>query len=605
MNAKTLSVDLRSSVLYITLNTPSCAVNIFNAQLGLDLLDVLGSLDGSARAVVVESAKPDSFLNGASLMMASAVSTAEAAPRSTSAILRAYQAFEDLEIPSITAIRGNCYGCGVEFALRARYRVAADSYDTHFYMTELAEYLLLPAFGAPHRLPRMVGLEPAVRFLLWGERWSASEALSQGLVDGCFPVSDFEEIVGRLAADLARDGRSSLLAEPRRGAESHGDDVRLRARERIGSLPPAYRGVYTTCFDLMEQSMRSESLADDDSEMVAALKSAMAPIARAAITYFFVSQTCDLSCLRGSEVPSSFRVNADGAEPAPRFLRDELQRRRLRDVTFHEGPETDDSPGALRFVAYPGTTSQAKKPIAVADALCLSPLEWAGDVVLYAPVWRRGSPFVEIACREVCDAAQATYRLLLRAGVRSIITRPSRTFAINDLMRAYLWPQVAFLQGGGAPTDLGMTLVDFGFVALPGDWLPGWDLEAVAALLAGDTAPASVRSACREALQALPRARDASGGTPNDPVRAAVLVSLMAFARQSLESGVVSHPSLVDVAAREVVDFPLGHASLCRYGTAKRARELLETSVSFSALAVPAAIDALKGYADNGKNYYR
>ena len=65
-------------------------------------------------------------------------------------------------------MQGNCYGCGVELALRCDHRVAADSADTHFYMTEINDYLFVPIFEATMRLPLLLGLENATRLLREG-----------------------------------------------------------------------------------------------------------------------------------------------------------------------------------------------------------------------------------------------------------------------------------------------------------------------------------------------------------------------------------------------------------------------------------------------------
>jgi hypothetical protein len=52
-----------------------------------------------------------------------------------------------------------------------------------------------------------------------------------------------------------------------------------------------------------------------------------------------------------------------------------------------------------------------------------------------------------------------------------------------------------------------------------------------------------------------------------------VLTSLGVFAIEAISSGEVPHPALVDVMARELIDFPLMHGSLCRFmNSAERAR---------------------------------
>jgi 3-hydroxyacyl-CoA dehydrogenase/enoyl-CoA hydratase/3-hydroxybutyryl-CoA epimerase len=149
---------LRQGVLHLTLDSPG-AVNVFSRDVASMLCDQLQDLDrGAVRAVVLESGKPGSFVNGVGLMLAGSVRAVEDAVRLTGPVRDAYRALRDCPVPTVSAIRGNCFGCGVELALQCQYRVASDERDTRFYMTEVADYLMIPTFGATQDLPRLLGL---------------------------------------------------------------------------------------------------------------------------------------------------------------------------------------------------------------------------------------------------------------------------------------------------------------------------------------------------------------------------------------------------------------------------------------------------------------
>src|SRR5690349_723449 len=125
-------------VVVISLDTPGSDFNVFSHDAATELLVILGQIDPNrVRALIFRSGKPASFINGVGLMLAGTAQTIEDIPRMTRTVTRAYRAMRELPIPSIAAIRGNCYGCGVEFALHCDYRLAAHTYDTHFYMTEI------------------------------------------------------------------------------------------------------------------------------------------------------------------------------------------------------------------------------------------------------------------------------------------------------------------------------------------------------------------------------------------------------------------------------------------------------------------------------------
>jgi enoyl-CoA hydratase/carnithine racemase len=603
---KALSTSLREGVLYVTLDTPACSVNIFTHAAALELLSILENLDPAARALVFRSAKPHSFVNGASLMLASAVSKPEDLPRLTAPIRRAYDALGALPIPTLAAVRGSCYGCGVELTLRCRFRVAGDSHDAQFYMTEVADYLLVPTFGSTQYLPHVLGLEAATDFLLWGERWSGSEALSRGLVSGCLPDSEFDFAVERIATDLARRGESPLL---RSSVPRAATDVRAlgaRTRERIRHLPPAYRGVYETCYSLMEQAALKRTLdaAGFQDEVMASGRSIMAPISKASVAFFFVRQLNEQVVTRGTEDQSTFRVACDTSAEPVRFLRQQLESRKIRGVSFAEFAGARADSATCSIMAYPQARAD-RTCFAFSADLELDEPESSAEVILYAPTWRRGTPFVEIASSTPSDKTATAFRLFAKAGVAAVVTQPRTGFVTNDLLCAFLRPQVAFVKSGGSPGELAATLSQLGFTRLPGDWLPGWDLSKLARLLhGGGSSPESI-GAIQAALGALPCARAADGAAPSGPVESAILVSLLSFARRALADGCAKHPSVLDVVAREVIDFPIGSTSLCRYLTVERARQLGERETEVAALVSDDELDALKDFIGQRRDFYR
>jgi len=608
MKAQPLSTETSDGVLTITLDTPACPVNIFTHEAAVQLLGIVGGIDTRrTRAVIFRSAKPHSFVNGASLMLASAVGKPEDLTRLTAPIRQAYRALGDLPIPTIEAIRGSCYGCGVELALRCKFRVAGDSYDAHFYMTEIADYLLVPTFGSTQYLPRMLGLESATNFLLWGERWPARRALEHGLIDGCFSDGELDAAAQQVARDLARDGTSPLLRVRGAPARSDVEAFGKRTRERIDRLPPEYRGVYATCYALIERAVLKDTLDAEDleAEVQASARSVVAPISKASVGFFFVRQLNEQVSLRGAPAPSTFHVRCDMSAEAPRYFRAELEGRRIRGLTFDDLAARPGSPDALEVRAYgsAGLESSSARSLAICDTPEPAAPDLGGGPVLYAPAWRGGAAFVEIAYPEPAADGQRAFRLLARAGIHSITTRPKNTFVTNALLRAYLTPQVAFLAAGGTRWDLAATLLDLGFTRLPGDWLVGWDLDRLALVL--DRGGARGVTGLPTTLASLPSTRELEGGTVSPSLENAVLASLLAFARAALREGSVVHPCAIDVAARELIDFPLGKTSLCRYLTVTRARRLGDQASSIASLVGVHVLDSVQQYADGKRDFYR
>ncbi len=82
--------------------------------------------------------------------------------------------------PVVAVLNGAVLGGGLELALAAHYRIAAET--AQFGLPEVA-LGLLPGAGGTQRLPRLIGAGPALDLMLTGEPIPASRAHSMGLVD--------------------------------------------------------------------------------------------------------------------------------------------------------------------------------------------------------------------------------------------------------------------------------------------------------------------------------------------------------------------------------------------------------------------------------------
>src|SRR5262249_958159 len=154
------------------------------------------------------------FLNGARLLEAASLRTAEEAKSAALEIRRTYDAIGRCAVPTIAAISGSCFGCGMELALWCDHRAASDSFDTPFYMTEIPDYLLTPIFGATQRLPKIVGFEAAVDIILWGRRVRAHEAKKIGLVDEVLHFDRFHDELDQWVESLAAKKPARRVRRP-------------------------------------------------------------------------------------------------------------------------------------------------------------------------------------------------------------------------------------------------------------------------------------------------------------------------------------------------------------------------------------------------------
>jgi enoyl-CoA hydratase len=92
---------------------------------------------------------------------------------------------ESLTKPVVIAVQGICLTLGIELILASDIAVAADS--TTFAQIEVARGIL-PFGGATIRLPRAVGWGNAMRWILTGDTFDATEALRIGLIQEVVPA---------------------------------------------------------------------------------------------------------------------------------------------------------------------------------------------------------------------------------------------------------------------------------------------------------------------------------------------------------------------------------------------------------------------------------
>jgi enoyl-CoA hydratase/carnithine racemase len=123
----------------------------------------------------------------------------------------AFTAYEDLDVPTLAAIEGYCFGAGVQLALACHLRAVAP--DVQLSVME-TRWGLVPDLGGTHRLPRLVGLGRATELTLTARRVGADEAVAIGLAELTLPAERAQEHAHETAARLAA-GPGALRRVPR------------------------------------------------------------------------------------------------------------------------------------------------------------------------------------------------------------------------------------------------------------------------------------------------------------------------------------------------------------------------------------------------------
>jgi enoyl-CoA hydratase/carnithine racemase len=179
-----------------------------------DLMSELGAAfnelgdDPSVRVVVLASAYEKYFSVGADLSaLAGFDRTAPDALDQIKAFMRRanvhYDAIEHCPKPVIAAINGHAQGGGCELALCCDFRIMVEDGRSRIGQTE-SSLGIIPGAGGTQRLPRLIGLARAKRYIMESTRLSAGEAEAAGLVDRAVSPEEFQAAVAELAGKLAK-----------------------------------------------------------------------------------------------------------------------------------------------------------------------------------------------------------------------------------------------------------------------------------------------------------------------------------------------------------------------------------------------------------------
>ena len=186
MNTITISRD-DDGIATLTFDLKDRSMNVVTREFIHELGDAVEALavDESVRGVIIASGK-DSFLAGADLKatdeLFDASGPVDQVLQKIGSWSRTFRRLETSGKPYVAAINGTALGGGLELALACHYRVCADNPKALLGQPEVS-IGLLPGAGGTQRLPRLIGVQPALEMMLKGRHIKAARALALGVVD--------------------------------------------------------------------------------------------------------------------------------------------------------------------------------------------------------------------------------------------------------------------------------------------------------------------------------------------------------------------------------------------------------------------------------------
>ena len=211
-------------VAFITLHNPPANAYSYEMMQDLDEAILMARFDEACQAIVLSGAGEKFFCAGADIAMLGKVSPAfkyNFCLHANETLLR----LEHTPKLVIAAIEGHCVGGGLEIAMAADLRVAAQDAGK----IGLPEVALgvLPGTGGTQRLTRLLGRSKAMELMVEGTLLNTDEAALLGLVNHVWERENFKDRVREYAQNLCAPKKASLSVGLIKRAVQSGADLPL------------------------------------------------------------------------------------------------------------------------------------------------------------------------------------------------------------------------------------------------------------------------------------------------------------------------------------------------------------------------------------------
>jgi enoyl-CoA hydratase/carnithine racemase len=193
MDFRAIKYDKLGHIAALTLNRPG-AGNAVDTVMAGEIAEAGALIEADKNVYVVT-------LTGAGDVFCRGEEDPGAVPRHPAAVIAA------IDRPVIAVINGDALGLGLELALAADIRIAAEGVNLGL---PAAAGGRIPADGGTQRLPRVVGRGKALELLMTGDAIPANEALEIGLVSRVVPRGELDREARKLAETIAAKGPIAL-----------------------------------------------------------------------------------------------------------------------------------------------------------------------------------------------------------------------------------------------------------------------------------------------------------------------------------------------------------------------------------------------------------
>ncbi|MDP6922754.1 MAG: enoyl-CoA hydratase-related protein [Lutibacter sp.] len=210
MTFDNILVDQQDKIALITINRPT-KLNALNRDTIQELHLAFSHLekDPSTRVVLLTGSGEKAFVAGADIAEFAHFDENAAAKLARKGQETLFHFIENFPKPVIAVINGFALGGGLELAMAAHVRIAAQSAKMGLPEVSLG---VIPGYGGTQRLARLTGKGKAMEMILSAGMIAADEACKWGLVNQVVSQEDLLSVSKKMAGKMARNASPALAA---------------------------------------------------------------------------------------------------------------------------------------------------------------------------------------------------------------------------------------------------------------------------------------------------------------------------------------------------------------------------------------------------------
>lgn len=198
-------------IAWLGFDKTDASTNVLSALVMLELGERLNELANEPpKGLVIHSGKKTGFIAGADIKEFTTLKTPEAAFDMIRRGQLVVERLAKLPFPTVALINGFALGGGLELSLGCRYRVGIDDDRLSLGLPEV-KLGIHPGFGGTVRSTGLVGVMPAMSFMLNGRNVHGREALKIGLLDRLVNENEARNAARELVFKMPRCRRPPLL----------------------------------------------------------------------------------------------------------------------------------------------------------------------------------------------------------------------------------------------------------------------------------------------------------------------------------------------------------------------------------------------------------